>query len=370
MQRSQHNQEHTSDDFAFHQGRLPTRFVHFMRFPFDDKTTMEGIRDNLDAGRYKNCMVLWQRGGITMVLELLPPALLLCGKSDLWSFLLRGPPGQLSYRKAIPFATLMDLLLQCTYTDVVSQDRQDLVYRAIVTCVAAIPNVVWDSRWWSQIPTVFERLRSVVAFPQAVQIVYERIIRETRLHVRDGEDVDLTGVPQWVRELTFRRFVMRQTRTEFCLHYPAQTISTGFKGAIDALVTVQNHYGLVTHGSITLDADIIRVTKFRRGNSVGVQRRRAIEEDCYLVRKFNVFTGLRMHTYMHTCIENLILGIVSIIQELLKTQGESATDWTNATPVDWQQDLAQRLLDSNGNRNPNPHPNPDRKWKYLSGLVG
>ena len=259
----------------------------------------------------------------------------------------------------------MDLLLQCTYTDVVSQDRQDLVYRAIVTCVASIPNVVWDSQCWSQIPTVFERLRSVVAFPQAVQMVYERIIRETRLQVRDGEDVDLTGVPQWVRKLTFRRFVRGQTRTEFCLHYPAQTISTGFKGAIDALVTVQNHNGLMTHGSITLDADITRVTKFRRGKSVGFQRRREIQEDCYLVRGFNVYA-------MHTtgCIENLIQGVVSIIQELLETQSERATDWTNATPVDWQQDLAQRLLDSNGNRTPNPNPNPNRKWKYLSGLVG
>ena len=147
--------------------------------------------------------------------------------------------------------------------------------------------------------------------------------------------------------------------------YPAQTISTGFKGAIDALVTVQNHYGLMTHGCITLDADITRVTKFRRGNSVGLQRRREIEEDCYLVRRFDVY-GMGTTE----CIENLIQGVVSIIQELLGTQSESATDWINATPVDWQQDLAQRLLDSNGNQLRLDELASTRKWKYLSGLVG
>ena len=40
-----------SDDFAWERANWPTRFENFMEFPLDRETTMEGIRDQFDAGR-------------------------------------------------------------------------------------------------------------------------------------------------------------------------------------------------------------------------------------------------------------------------------------------------------------------------------
>ena len=93
-----------------------------------------------------------------MVSELLLRALELCGEREQWSSILRVPPGHLSFRNAVPFATLVDLLLQCTYTNI-AQDKMDVTYQAIVACIAAVPRVVRYSRWWLGIPTAFERVK-------------------------------------------------------------------------------------------------------------------------------------------------------------------------------------------------------------------
>ena len=71
-----------------------------------------------------------------------------------------------------------------------------------------------------------------------------------------------------------------------------------------------------------------------------------------------------------TDIDIVIDSIVSITQELLDTQTAKATDLVNYEPVDWQQDLARRLLSFAGD------PLTDRgnwnvhsKWNNLSGLA-
>ena len=331
---------------------------------------MEGISKYLDTGRYENCMVLWERGGSTMVLELLPRALEFCGDREQWSSLLRGPPGQLSFRDAVPFATLVDLLVQCTYTHIAqdrsgqqsAQDKMDATYQAIVACIAAVPRVVLYSQWWYRIPIAFERVKVVVVdFPRSVQNLYKGIIRATKLeeHEAMGVPIDIIcGVPGWIRELIFRRFVMHQDSVTFRIHYPAQMISPGFDGAVDAEITV-------TKSSINLEASITRHTKFKIVDTVtGFQRfrrRKKIEEE---------FVTNRRYRSLATDIDIVIDSIVSITQELLDTQTAKATDLVNYEPVDWQQDLARRLLSFAGD------PLTDRgnwnvhsKWNNLSGLA-
>ena len=93
-----------------------------------------------------------------MVSELLLRALELCGEREQWSSLLRGPLGQLSFRNAFPFATPVDLLPQCRYTDI-AEDKMDVTYQVIVACIAVIPRVVRYRRWYVGIPTAFKRVK-------------------------------------------------------------------------------------------------------------------------------------------------------------------------------------------------------------------
>ena len=77
--RAQQRQASTSDNFAWQEGKWPTKYINLVKLPFDSQTVMNGVAQNFDAGRSDNCSILWENAGSTMVLELLPSALAFYG---------------------------------------------------------------------------------------------------------------------------------------------------------------------------------------------------------------------------------------------------------------------------------------------------